>query len=78
LAFAPVITVDKDIGVTDAIKQSWHLTEGRMWPVYSVILLGIVLTLPNFIPFVGPIIAFFLAMFYSVALPLRYMEYKKA
>lgn len=76
LAIAPYVLIDKNTKVVEALNRSWELTKGRMWQIYTVILFGIVLALPNVIPFFGPIIAFALALAYSVALPLRYLELK--
>ncbi len=78
LILAPYLLVDQDTGIIEAVKRSWHLTEGKMVPVYALILFGIVLAVPNFIPVAGPILAFLLTFFYAVAMPIRYMEFKKS
>lgn len=76
LAVAPYVLIDKNTKAMEALNRSWELSKGRMWQVYSVVLFGVVLALPNVIPFFGPIIGFTLALAYSVALPLRYLELK--
>lgn len=78
LLFAPYVLVDQNTGVREALNRSWNMTKGWVWSVLSVVLFGIVLSLPNVIPIIGPIIAFVLTLFYSVAVPLRYMEVKHA
>lgn len=76
LIMAPIILVDQNTGIREAINRSWDLTRGKWVHVYTVILFGVVLSLPNIIPIVGPLVAFALSFLYSVALPLRYFEFK--
>jgi hypothetical protein len=75
---APYLLVDKNVGITDAIKGSWNLTKGRMWPVYGVLLFTILLGLTGILPVVGPLVSGLLTAAYSVAPALRYFELKKA
>ena len=76
VVLAPYILVDQNTKIFEAVEKSWHLTRDRMWQVYSVLLFTLVLSLPNLIPIVGPIIAFVLVLSYSVAMPMRYFELK--
>lgn len=76
VTLAPYILVDQNTKVFEAVEKSWHLTRDRMWQVYSVLLFSIVLSLPNIIPIIGPVIAFVLVLSYSVAMPLRYLDLK--
>ena len=73
---APYILIDQDTKVFEAVEKSWHLTRDRMWQVYSVLLFSLLLSLPNIIPIIGPIIAFVLVLSFSVAMPMRYLELK--
>jgi uncharacterized membrane protein len=74
---APYILVDRDTPVSEALVQSWEMTKGYAWPIYSVILVGILWSLTGAIPLVGAIISFLLAVAYSVAPALRYRELNK-
>jgi hypothetical protein len=76
LIMAPFILVDQNTGIREAINRSWDLTKDKWVHVYTVILFGIVLSLPNIVPIIGPLVAFVLTFLYSVALPLRYYEFK--
>ena len=78
LFLAPYILIDKKTGVIEALNQSWNMTKGYAWPIYSIILFTIVLALTNIIPFVGGLVAFVLATAYTAAPALRYQELKKA
>jgi uncharacterized membrane protein YesL len=73
---APYILVDQDTKVFEAIEKSWHLTRDRMTQIYTVLLFTLLLSLPNIIPIIGPIIAFVLVLSFSVAMPMRYLELK--
>jgi hypothetical protein len=76
LILAPILLVDQNTAVREAINRSWELTKDQMLPVYTAFLFGIVMELPSIIPIIGPLIAFVLTFLYSVALPLRYFELK--
>ena len=73
---APYILLDKNTGVEEALRRSWRMTRGNAWPIYAVILVGIFFGLSGIVPYVGGIVAFLLAVAYSCAPALRYMELK--
>jgi uncharacterized membrane protein len=58
LAFTPYLVVDRKMGVIEAIKESWRLTNGHAWQVFLIGLLGIPIAMAGFICLgVGIIIA---------------------
>jgi hypothetical protein len=77
LALAPIIAVDQDVGITEALNKSWDMTKDHAWIVFITVFFGFLLGLPAIIPIVGKIAATALTIVYSVALPLRYFELKK-
>jgi membrane-anchored glycerophosphoryl diester phosphodiesterase (GDPDase) len=74
LAFWPIIVIDQDISVAEALNKSWEITKNHAWVVLVTAFFGFLLGLPSIIPIIGPIIATVLTIAYSVALPLRYFE----
>jgi hypothetical protein len=78
LFLAPYLLLDKDIGIQEALRRSWNLTRGYAWPIYSVILFAILLSITGAIPYLGPIISFLLLVAFAVAPALRYQELKEA
>ncbi len=78
LFLAPYILIDKKTKVMDALSQSWNMTKGYAWPIYSILLFSIVLALTGIVPIVGSIISFLLGLAYAVAPAVRYQEIKKA
>jgi hypothetical protein len=78
LVLAPYLLIDQNVGVREALNRSWDMTKGYLGAIWVVILFGLVLSLPKAVPIVGPIVAFVLILFYTVAMPLRYFEIKKA
>lgn len=78
LYLAPIIFVDKKIGITESIAESWKMTSGFGWPIYSILIFQLILAISGLIPFAGAIAAFLLSSAYMVAGPLRYEEIKKA
>lgn len=77
LFLAPYVLVDQKTSVMDALSQSWNMTKGYAWPVYSILLFSFVLALPGIIPIVGSLISFALGVAYAAAPALRYQELKK-
>ena len=77
LFLAPFILLDKNTGVEEALRQSWRSTKGFAWPIYAVLLFGILLSLSGIIPFIGAIVSFVLGVAYACAPALRYWELKK-
>ena len=77
LYLAPYILVDKQTTSMDALSISWNMTKGYAWPIYSIILFSVVLSLPSITPIVGGLISFVLGVAYAAAPALRYQEIKK-
>lgn len=77
LFMAPYILIDKKTDVMDALSDSWNMTKGYGWPIYSILLFSFVLSLTAIFPIVGGLIAFVLGVAYAVAPALRYQEIKK-
>ena len=77
LFLAPYVLVDRKTSVMDALGQSWDMTKGYPWPIYSITLFSFVLALTGIIPIVGSLISFALAVAYAAAPALRYQELKK-
>jgi hypothetical protein len=77
LFLAPYILVDKNISIGESISQSWQMTKGFAWPIYSIIIVSIALALTAILPFIGDLVSFLLVVIYSVAPALRYEEIKK-
>jgi hypothetical protein len=78
LFLAPYILVDRKTSIMDALSQSWNMTKGYAWPIYSILLFSFLLALPGIIPIVGGIISFALAVAYAAAPALRYQELKES
>ncbi len=58
LVFVPYIVLDKKMGATDAIRESWNMTDGHAWTVFGMILLAVPIVLAGYIClFVGVIIS---------------------
>ena len=76
LAFWPIIIIDQDIGIAEALDRSWKITKGHARVVLVTAFFGFLLGLPSLIPVIGPVIATVLTIAYSVALPIRYFELK--
>lgn len=76
LVLAPYVMLDQKLGVMDSLNRSWEITKGHSKIIWLMVLFGLVLALPNVVPFLGPIVAFALGVLYSVAAPLRYLEIK--
>ena len=77
LFLAPYILVDKKTDVMSALSDSWNMTKGYAWPIYSILLFSFVLSLTAIFPIVGGLMAFVLGTAYAVAPALRYQEIKK-
>lgn len=77
LFLAPYVLIDQKTKVFDALSISWNMTKGYAWPIYSIVLFSIVLSITNVVPIVGGLIAFGLATAYAAAPALRYQEIKK-
>jgi len=70
LAFTPYLVVDRKMGVTNAIGESWRMTGGHGWKVFLIGLLGIPIVIAGLICLlVGVIISY---MWISMALASLY------
>jgi len=78
LFLAPYILIDKKTDVMSSLADSWNMTKGYAWPVYSILLFSLALALTAIVPIVGGLISFVLGVAYAVAPALRYQEIKKA
>ena len=77
LFFVPFVLIDQKTTIEGAFRRSWRMTRGYAWPIYSVILVTVLLSITNVLPIFGPLIAFILTSIYLVAPALRYTELKK-
>lgn len=58
LVFVPYIVMDKKMSATDAIKESWNMTDGHAWTVFGMALLVIPIFLAGYVClFVGSFIS---------------------
>ncbi len=70
LAFTPYLVVDRKMEVTEAIRESWRMTNGHAWSVFLIGLLGIPIVIAGLIVFgVGVIVS---VMWISIALASLY------
>jgi uncharacterized membrane protein len=70
LAFTPYLIVDRKMGVTQAMEESWRMTNGHGWKVFLIGLLGIPIVIAGLLClFVGVIISI---MWISMALASLY------
>ena len=52
LIFVPYLVTDKKMKATDAIKESWDMTDGHAWTVFGMGLLGIPIILAGYVCFI--------------------------
>ncbi|HEX5456278.1 MAG TPA: hypothetical protein VFW77_02825 [Candidatus Saccharimonadales bacterium] len=82
LVMAPYYMVDKDLGVMDAIKKSNDKAIGKMGLIYAAIgvtiLVAIFAGIIGVIPVLGPLAGAAATIAYSLVLPFRYQQLKKA
>ena len=58
LIFVPYIVLDKKMNATDAIKESWNMTDGHAWTVFAMALLAGPIAIAGYLCFfVGIIIS---------------------
>lgn len=70
LAFTPYLVVDRKMEVTEAVRESWRMTDGHAWTVFFIGLLAIPIVIAGAICFgVGIIVA---VMWISLALASLY------
>ncbi len=82
LIMAPYHLVDKDLKVTEAIRQSSAQAKGRLGKVYGAIgvmfLISVVGGVIGVVPFVGPLAGAVVTIGFSLVLALRYQQLKSA
>lgn len=75
-SMAPYLMIDKNTDISESFAQSWEITKGHGKDIYTIYLMGILLSLPSLIPFLGVLITLGLTIAYSCAMPLRYEQIK--
>lgn len=76
LFFVLYVLIDQKTSVEEAFRRSWRMTRNFAWPIYSVILVSILLATTDVVPILGALSAFVLTSMYSAAPALRYQEIK--
>lgn len=80
LIMSPYHLVDKDISVTEALKQSNKQAKGRMGLIFPAIgvaiLVSIAASVVGAIPILGPLAGAAISIAYSLVLALRYQQLK--
>ncbi|HLC92054.1 MAG TPA: hypothetical protein VJC09_03295 [Candidatus Saccharimonadales bacterium] len=74
---SPYVLIEKDTSISEAMRISAEISKPYSGSIWGIIGVSILLSLPSFIPVIGSIVSFVLAMLYSVAPALRYQELKK-
>ncbi len=74
---APYVMLDKDLSITESMKESSRISKPFSGSVWGIIGVTILLSLPGVIPVVGFVVSFILTTLYAVAPALRYQELKK-
>jgi hypothetical protein len=75
--FAPYLLIDRDLTITEAMKQSTEMSKGKAGAVWSVIGVTVLLSLFGIVPIFGGLIVTILLTLYTCAPALRYLEVKK-
>lgn len=80
LSLAPIILIDKNTSVVDALKGSYNMVNANVGAVLSALLviigLGIVASVVKEIPVFGPLLGTIISIAFSLILFLRYQEIK--
>jgi hypothetical protein len=74
---APYYMIDRDLGIMDTLRLSAKESRALPWPLWGLVGVELLLTLPIIIPFVGIFIAVGFQVVYACAPAIRYGEYKK-
>ncbi len=74
LSMAFYVLIDKNTGVTDAIKGSYELVKEYWKPVVGLIIVNVAISIPNYIPVIGWIIALALTVAYLCLGALIYVK----
>lgn len=76
LSLAPYYLVDKNLGVMEAYKASWHATNGHLGKLWGMLGVGLLMVLPV-ITIVGIVATIYLIFMYSAAGALLYLHLAK-
>lgn len=74
---APYLMVDKKLTIGEAMEQSAAMSKPFSWSIYGIIGVTFLIGLIGIVPVVGGIVSTLVAIAYSVAPALRYLELKK-
>jgi len=73
LAFVPYLVMDKKLDATEAVKQSWKMTNGHGWTIFFmgflsifIVLAGLILLIVGIIPAAMWISAYFASFYHAV------------
>jgi hypothetical protein len=69
--------MDEDLSITEAMKKSAEQTKPYSWKIYEVIAIVFVIAMISIFGFFGALLSTILSLLYSLAIPLRYYEFKK-
>ena len=76
LTFTPYLIVDRRMGVIEAVKESWRMTNGHAWTVFLIGLLAIPISIVGLLCFVVGIIpalmwirATYASLYHAVSAP---------
>lgn len=64
LCLSPYLLVDKNLGVTDSMKESYELTKKYWKPVLAVGIVYVAINIPSYIPIIGGIVSIVLSIAY--------------
>jgi hypothetical protein len=76
-SLAPYVMLDKHTGIRESMDMSAAMTKPHSGAIYRVYGIMVLIGLIALIPYVGWLVSFILGMLYSVALALRYQQFKK-
>lgn len=80
LVFAPLILIDKNTSITEAIKGSYRMVTANAGPVLGAlaIFIGLMITgsIIMEIPYIGPVLGTIVSILFSLIMYFRYQELK--
>ena len=74
---APYVLIDQDTTVTEAMRRSAEMSKPYSRSIWRIIGVAVLLGIPSLINDIGSFISLILAVAYSVAPAIRYLELKK-
>lgn len=72
LSLAPYYLIDRQMGVMEAYKASWHATKGNLGKVWGIIGVMVLMVLPT-LTLIGIVATVYLLFMYWPAMPMLYM-----